>query len=115
MSVFLKVKAKSLAAEAAIIRIEERKQLKRPLEKRRFYDLLRDHRIKVVRSAARDTHLARMYLKGRDYRAVERTARETPDVDAIMRMVWMYGVHAGKPYADELKALRTWLGIKESA
>jgi outer membrane protein assembly factor BamD (BamD/ComL family) len=71
----LKVKSKSLAAEARIIRKEERKALDstRSYMKRHgvkdevsyAHWMLRKHRIWNVRNEARATHLAIAFLKGR--------------------------------------------------
>jgi len=89
----LKVKAKSLAAEAKIIQREERLahrhfqhnlhysgQQDRPhweLDSENqanfnSWNSLREHRVNDVRNESRATHLARAYLKGKPYSSVER-------------------------------------------
>lgn len=81
MSVELKIKAKSLAAESRMIRQEELK-LKRQIrwkaerqqpttELGRKRQSLYQHRTWDVRRESRATNLARAYIKGVPYRAVE--------------------------------------------
>lgn len=85
---FLKVKLKSLAAEAGIIRAEERRpDAGRGLLCRE----LRAHRIGVVRAEARHTLLAYGFLRGRTYRRIEATAREAPQWVKVEAMVRKYG------------------------
>jgi hypothetical protein len=67
--VYLRVKIKSLMAEASIIRAETFKA-----KKRRKIDLLNaltQHRKGIVRQSARRTFLAYGFLRGRAYSAVE--------------------------------------------
>ena len=74
MSVELKIKAKHLALEPAIIRKEERKlreRARRKEEHSRQADSLQSHRQHVVSREARATHLARAFIKGIPYEAVE--------------------------------------------
>ena len=87
MSYELKIKSKSLAAEARIIKaLEER--TKRLIKKRAakqkptgrltaMRESLYHHRIDTVRTEARATFLARAYLKGMPRSAVE--ANQSPD------------------------------------
>lgn len=88
MSVFLKIKLKSLAAESRIIRRQE-------LKTRGKHDATREslylHRIGVVRRAARETHLAYGFIRGRSYKAMERTACVAPDWKAVLAMAKKYG------------------------
>ena len=89
MSIQLKVKEKSLAAEAKIIRQEELKAKKsarwcneRQLsEQAAHYEKdrlsLYEHRIDVVRFECRATSLARAYIKGTPYRAVEQKTHDS--------------------------------------
>lgn len=80
----LKVKAKSLAEEAKIIRREEQKMLKNHqkyhdhtkcdrwnIGECDWYGSLHWHRTWDVRQEARATHLARAFLMGKDYSTVE--------------------------------------------
>lgn len=94
----LRIKAKSLAAEARIIRQEERRIKKIPVHKRGSRDIgaLRNHRVIVVREAARCTHLAIAYLKGKDYKTVENHCKNEVYRDdyvfpKIAKMVKKYG------------------------
>jgi hypothetical protein len=76
----LRVKLKSLAEEAKIIRREEH----------RTHGALRDelhtHRVLQVRSAARATHLAYGFIKGRTLAQMEPTRRPVPDY--IESLLW---------------------------
>jgi hypothetical protein len=81
---FLKVKLKSLAAEARIIRDEEKKN---PL----FHQALREHRIGIVRNEARHTQLAYGFLRGLSYRQIEPKAHQKPDWVKVEKMVQKYG------------------------
>jgi hypothetical protein len=81
----LRVKVKSLAAEARIIRIEERKthgQLRNELHA---------HRVVKVRRAARSAHLSYGFIRGRTLGQMERTARTAPDWKDIKRLCREYG------------------------
>ncbi|KPL28072.1 MAG: hypothetical protein AMJ72_05365 [Acidithiobacillales bacterium SM1_46] len=87
MSIELKVKVKSLAEEARIIRKEERKL--HGLERARLHD----HRVVVVRDAARRTLVAYQYVRGRDW---ESCASQDPytrkrDWPVIAKMIKKYG------------------------
>jgi hypothetical protein len=84
--VMLKVKAKSLADEARIIRKEER----------RASPLLRGelhlHRVSDVRSEARATHLAYGLIRGRSVERIERSQTRTPPLWLrVQTMVKKYG------------------------
>lgn len=92
----IKVKYLSLAAEVRIIRNEERKlagdhPLRHSLEQHRKY---------CVSATARDVHLAYGFLRGRKYREIENSVRESdspykqgesrynyPDWDAVFREI----------------------------
>lgn len=82
--VFLKVKVKSLAAEARIIRREERRNPE-------LRGDLAAHRREVVRKEARHSLLAYGYLRGRSYRAMERTTHAEPSWAEVERMIRRYG------------------------
>ena len=108
MSVELKIKAKHLALEPAIIRKEEQKILKYIRSKKnyqdhnglaklnRLYYSLSQHRKTVVRNASRATHLARAFIAGMPYNRVERK-RDCEIVfirsilPEVFRMVAKYG------------------------
>jgi hypothetical protein len=83
---YLKVKIKSLAEEAKIIRNEERKATG---EKREGLYL---HRIGTVRKAARHTLLAYGFLRGRKYRQMEAKCEASPMWPEVFKMVVKYGL-----------------------
>lgn len=108
MSVELKVKAKTLATEARHISKEERKSLRMsrwdrqnnfsPAMNLTQYNVLRDHRVGVVRPEARATHLARAYLSGRTYRSVEASTRRPVHPSVIVKvgdMLKRFGMDTG--------------------
>jgi hypothetical protein len=79
MKLYLKMKIMSLAAEARIIRTEEKKW---PGE-HAVRNGLHQHRIRDVRSEARHALLAYGFLRGRDYRRLERKAARAPDWERV--------------------------------
>ena len=83
---YLKVKIKSLAAEAKIIRTEE-KRARRPGLRRG----LEDHRKGIVRTESRHTHLAYGFIRGREYHQMESSTHETPNWEKVRKMVEKYG------------------------
>lgn len=83
--VYLKVKIKSLTAEAKIIRSEERKN-------KRARAGLSGHRRGIVRTAARHTLLAYGFIRGRKYSDMEAKRQHYPNWIIIWRMVEKYGV-----------------------
>lgn len=128
MSIFLKVKIKSLAAEARFIRREERRQGRsyRFLKKRDAEDRTNDpsigqlsswafrhrlHHLRVVdvRQEARSAQLAYGFLRGRPLDKMEsEKTNEAPQWDSVFRLVDKYyeGGHGG---ADLHRALRSWI------
>lgn len=126
---YLKVKLKSLAAEAKIIRAEEKKAKK--YRDRKLLSGLESHRKDVVRSAARHTLLAYAFIRGVPYKKVEAKCEKAPDLKRIMVMVQKYGSmswkishfnpdnkdantwHSStrKAYEEERARLSDWLGI----
>lgn len=64
----LRIKAKHLALEPAIIKKEELKFNKRDPK---FAEYLRHHRRMVVGVEARGTHLARSFMEGKPYSSIE--------------------------------------------
>jgi len=105
----LKIKAKSLAEEARIIRKEEKKLKEIPFHKRSkvikynwghytvcHLSTIQWHRRWDVRNEARATQLAIAYIKGKNYLQVEKNTK-SPDllryhiVPRILAMVKKYG------------------------
>lgn len=85
---YLKVKIKSLAAEARIIRMEERRARRTSLRCG-----LAEHRRGVVRREARIAQLAYGYLRGRPRSTVEPKTRpgNAPDWKRVAGLVSRYG------------------------
>lgn len=87
----LKIKAKSLAEEARIIRKEEQK-----LHGWRK-SVISEHRRFDVRNEARATHLARTFLRGKSYKSVESSSSHTSGYiwekiqKRVLAMVQKYG------------------------
>ncbi len=79
----LKIKLKSLAEEARIIRREERRSPWR--------DELHHHRIHIVRRAARETHIAYGLIRGRRLDQIEREGSRPYDQKAVDAMLKKYG------------------------
>ena len=90
---FLKVKIKSLAAEAKIIRKEEKKNTKidEDLGYNRKRRELRDHRKGTVAYEARHTLLAYGFIRGRAYEQMEPTGSGDFNVDKVWKMIEKYG------------------------
>lgn len=91
MSIHLKIKLKSLAAEARIIKTEERKMRGPRWGSSYKRSLLQRHRLDVIRPEARCTHLAYGYLRGRTIDQIESCAKTAPDWDRVYVMVKKYG------------------------
>lgn len=89
---YLRVKIKTLAAEAAIIRHEERKFLPRWRSyEDPTYFRLRDHRIQQVRHESRCALLAYAFLRDKPYAAMEQKCWEAPDVARVTRLINRFG------------------------
>jgi hypothetical protein len=98
-----KIKIKSLAEEARIIRAQVKKMGKQwkaivgpeddlTLSCQRYriasaQGVLTDHRIRVVAFEARHTLLAYAFLRGVPYRKVERYSDSTPNLASIARII----------------------------
>jgi hypothetical protein len=98
---FLKVKLKSLAAESRIIRLEETRS------RGTLRCSLREHRVGIVRSEARHTHLAYGYLRGHALAVLEPQVSSIPDWERVRKMVKKYGT------AAQLEAFDAWRGVLE--
>lgn len=110
MKTHLKIKIMSLAAEARIIRREERRwprlrdlapeqvTAEHVRSKRTGHApcwtvraTLADHRRGIIRSEARYSLLAYGFLRGRPYRVIERDARELPSEARIADLAARFG------------------------
>lgn len=102
---YLKMKIKSLAAEARLIRYEERKWRGDSATRAG----LQSHRCSVVRREARAALLAYGYLRGRPYRALEAGCHKAgePDWSRIARLVSRFGAKYGHAGADAGR-LKAW-------
>ena len=119
MKTYLKIKICSLAAEAALIKREERrwKSVKNdhPLAMN-----LRLHRIHEVRTECRSAIIAYGYLRGRSYHKIEPKCHESPNWARVADLIRKYGPSkyintAGrKQLAEDLK---TWssIAVKKAA
>ncbi len=83
----LRVKLKSLAAEARIIRLEEKRAWAYP----QYRQELHRHRVDAVRRAARDTHVAYGLIKGKTLDQIEGGSASAPNWDAVEKMIKKYG------------------------
>jgi hypothetical protein len=103
--VYLRVKIRSLAEEARIIRSEERR-LRRPiLPTNDLFFGLRRHRVYDVRRETRASLLAYGLLRGRTYNQLEKTARqgrEAPDVNRVRELIQKYGADRNLPIRDKV-------------
>lgn len=94
--VFLKVKIKSLAEEARIIRREEK-----DARNSYFRSMLHSHRVENVRDEARAAQIAYGYLRGRRYREIEPNAKKDVPWVRVKKLVekygevWNWGEHGG--------------------
>lgn len=101
---FLRVKIKSLAEEAKIIKLEEKRNKK-------AREQLYLHRINVVRTEARATLLAYGFLKKKPYRLLESKGTIQPSI--LSRVIKMLDKYWDTPLADRRttieKMLKDWL------
>lgn len=81
----LRIKLMSLAAEARIIKKEERRM---PVA---LAGEMHRHRIRRVRAEARDTHVALGFLRGRAYAQLEPIHYTDPEWKQVLAMVQKYG------------------------
>lgn len=81
----LRVKLKSLAEEARIIRREEQRTFGALREE------LHRHRVDKVRKVARDTHVAYGLIRGKAIDQIEPGRKSDPDWEAVEKMVKKYG------------------------
>lgn len=101
---YLKIKIKSLAAEARIIRHEE---LKWPGTSD-VRTSLHNHRVMDVRREARSALLAYGFIRGRTYRTIEFKAAVAPDWKRVAELVTKYG-----PAKVDRGAMEAWGAAEE--
>lgn len=113
--VYLKVKIKSLAAEAAIIRREERRFRPRwKSVKDETYLRLRGHRTMDVRQEARSAQLAYALLRERRYLAIESKCYDKVPFSRIADLIEKYGDRTFLPErkSDQNRHARTTQLVK---
>ena len=99
------MKIKSLAAEAGIIRAEERRHRDEPWMR----ESLRRHRTEDVRREQRASLLAYAFLRGRSYAATEPKPRVPPRMGRIVELVHVF-LGAGRSSKQEVaNAVQAWL------
>lgn len=110
-TVFLRVKIKSLAAEARIIRREETRWPHGHRELGGIWSQLNSHRRRDVRPEARSAQLAYGLLRGRRYAVMEAKVWEAPDLPRIAYLVGKYGTGRNLPTdkAQLLEWVKDWL------
>jgi hypothetical protein len=102
----LRVKVKSLAAEARIIRAEEKRVLYRKPRTFRgrtvwagkpgqLHHELWDHRVNFLRAEARATHVAYGLLRGKTLDQIEPKSKSKPDWERVNAMLKKYGPREG--------------------
>jgi hypothetical protein len=110
----LKVKIKSLAAEAKIIRLEETRS--KGSQRQSLYF----HRIYDVRQEARLSQLAYAFLRGREYSQVESKNSKLVNWDRLIKLVEKFGifyfyVDSRKEYdrllLEQQTSLRKWIEL----
>lgn len=109
-----RVKIRSLAEEARIIRHEEQKHDGQSSDR----GILRHHRITVVRSEQRAALLAYAWCRRMPYSVVEFTKSSTPDMKSVQRICKSLGWSSWVPSDEEFAAwmsgdrLAAWCSIR---
>ncbi len=125
MKNYLKVKAMSLAAEAKIIRNQEKKRAKQVRHALKnnyenvalYHDKVRNglylHRIGIVREEARATNIAYGFLRNKKYPQIESFAYSVPDWKRVEELVLKYVERTSPRYNRPVEEIfKTW---KENA
>lgn len=116
----LKVKIKSLADEARVIRLEEKRAMRRGRDAKlsRFADPelqrhLWQHRTVDLRGEQRSALLAYAFLRGRPYAAAEPKAATPPDWERVRRIAEKFGGRPGVPAAVAASAVAEWAAAQK--
>jgi hypothetical protein len=104
----LKIKIKTLAAEAQIIRFEEN----RTINTSKKADLAM-HRRGIVREAARNAQLAYGYVRGRSYHQLEAKCHIEPNWKTVKAMVEKYGIRFNEEESIYTFSLRKQQFLKD--
>lgn len=102
----LRVKIKSLAAEARIIRNEEGR-FPRGQRHHTTFQSLHSHRTGIVRREARHALLAYAFMRGRQYRQLEAKTHAEPDAGLICGIIKRFAGDAMT--RDQLQKLPLWV------
>jgi len=108
--IYLKVKIKSLAAEARIIRHEEHRARKYDVDgaPSLLFWGLRSHRTCDVRREARASLLAYGFLRGRTYALMEAKSYDDPPMSRVAELVKKYGLLKPPPNRSLADLLGDW-------
>jgi len=102
----LKVKIKSLAAEARVIRLEERRCGRDDAAR----CSLHEHRVGIVRNEQRLSLLAYAFLRGRPLSAVEAKSFAPPDWTRVGKLVEKFGTTEGRSMREaQAAAFKEWM------
>lgn len=103
----LRVKIKSLAAEAKIIRDEERRA--KASKQTTLVNSLSNHRRGIVRRESRHSQLAYGFMRNRKLAAIESRCSARPDWEAVRKMVERFaGAWSDKEKLDIKTRLELW-------
>lgn len=124
MKSHLKIKIKSLASEAKIIRFQERKVLahrramiaRQGAEKKveslySEYHSLREHRRNEVRTEARLSQLAYAFLREKPYEITEEANSTEFNADRVAALVIKFGGKSKQHHAEILEKVKIWAGL----
>jgi hypothetical protein len=100
---YLKIKIVSLAAEAVLIRKEEKHWPGESWQR----EGLHNHRVKEVRKESRVALLAYGFLRGKKFKELERDSYTSPDWTRVIDLVTKYGDEKDRnKISDQLKNWR---------
>ena len=111
---YLKIKIKSLAAEAVIIKREEQKWKKLSVftenvkQPHPLFFSLRSHRLYEVRTECRAAILAYGYLRGRTYQSIEAKCYEKPNWTRVTNLICKYGNLNAEKQKEVSTRLKSW-------
>lgn len=118
MKTYLKIKIKSLAAEAVIIKREEQRWKAAPFtvgndkQTHPLYFSLRNHRLLKVRAECRSAIIAYGYLRGRAYRSIESKYHEAPNWERIAEILRTFGnfpdMHIPEKRKELFERVKLW-------
>jgi len=111
----LKIKIKSLAEEARIIRFHENKLVTpdpaysnvHPVEIDSARGYLRDHRVRVVRKESRSANIAYGYLRGKAYKQLESSCKEEPDIARVVTIINTFRYWSRKK--PTVESIKEWM------